>query len=244
MGWRISAAFCLAIIASTPSSGMAAEDNRTPPDASAVEFFEKKVRPVLAERCQTCHGETKQKANLRLDSREALLKGGETGPAAVPGNPGESLLIEAIKYGDALQMPPKSRLPEKDVAALTRWVEMGLPWPKEATVPLASNRAKPAFDLQGRRKAHWAWQGLKPVVPPDVKNPSWPNVPEDRFILARLESQGLDPAPDAARVTLIRRLSFDLTGLPPLPDETESFLKDSRPAAYERDRRASCRERV
>ena len=234
MGWRISTAFCFAIIALIPPSGMAAEEDRTPPDASAVEFFEKNVRPVLAERCQTCHGERKQKANLRLDSREALLKGGETGPAAVPGNPGESLLVEAIKYGDALQMPPKSRLPERDVAALTKWVEMGLPWPKEATVSPASNLAKPAFDLQGRRKGHWAWQGLRPVVSPDVKNPSWPNVPEDRFILAKLESQGLDPAPEAAPETLIRRLSFDLTGLPPLPDETESYVKDSRPDAYER----------
>ena len=231
---RFLTTICLTAIAGASSVLVRAQEQATAIDAASLEFFEKKIRPVLAERCLTCHGETKQKASLRLDSRESVLKGGETGPAAVPGKPAESLLVEAIHYGGALQMPPKSRLPEKEVVALTKWVEMGLPWPKETIARTSDTGSKPAFDLQARRKAHWAWQPIKTAQPPEVSDPSWPNGPVDRFILAKLDAKGLKPALEAGRVTLIRRLAFDLTGLPPTTAEVDAFVDDKRADAYER----------
>ena len=234
MRWRFAATLGLGIIAMLACGRVNLADVATPADPASLEFFEKNVRPILAERCQTCHGETKQKANLRLDSRDSVLKGGETGPAAVPGKPAESLLVEAIQYGEALKMPPKSRLPEKEVAALTKWVEMGLPWPKESITHISANVSKPAFDLHARRKAHWAWQPIKTTTPPEVSDPAWPNGPEDRFILAKLDAKGLKPASQAGRVTLIRRLAFDLIGLPTTPAEVDAFVEDKRADAYER----------
>src|ERR1700704_6538500 len=119
-------------------------------DPAGIEFFEAKVRPLLTARCLSCHGPAKMKGGLRLDARDSILKGGETGPAAVAGQPGESLLIEAVNYGDTVQMPPKSRLPAEEVATLTRWVAMGLPWPVEATKAKAGG-AKAGFDLPARK---------------------------------------------------------------------------------------------
>ncbi len=200
-------------------------------DPAALEFFEKEVRPLLANRCFSCHGAQKQKAGLRLDSRASVLKGGETGPAVVPRKPGESLLVEAINYGENVKMPPRSRLPAKEVETLTRWVEMGLPWPAS---PQTVSAPTSAFDLAGRRTGHWAWSSIADVAPPSVKDQGWPLGPEDRFILAKLEAKGLKPAPEADRNVLIRRLSFDLTGLPPTPDDLRAFVNDSRPDAYER----------
>ncbi len=206
------------------------------PDAGsgATEFFEKAVRPVLVERCQTCHGGAKQKGGLRLDSRAAILRGGETGPSVVPGKPAESLLIGAVNYADDLQMPPKSRLSAVEVAALTRWVEMGLPWPADSHANAPAAGAAAGFDLQARRAAHWAWRAIEPKAPPAVKATAWPGDAIDRFLLARLEEKGLTPAPDADRRVLIRRLTFDLTGLPPTPGEVAAFQNDPRPGAEAR----------
>ncbi len=202
------------------------------PDPSALEFFEKSVRPLLVDRCQTCHGAAKQKGGLRLDSRPGLLQGGETGPAVVPGKPDESLLIEAVRYGDDLQMPPKSRLSAAEVATLTRWVEMGSPWPE--TPGVAKGIAtKPAFDLNARRQSHWAWRAVEPRTPPQVNDSTWPRDPIDCFLLSRLEAKKLKPAPDADRRVLIRRLTFDLIGLPPTPEEIEAFRNDKSPEAVE-----------
>ncbi|WZO96659.1 PSD1 and planctomycete cytochrome C domain-containing protein [Isosphaeraceae bacterium EP7] len=197
-------------------------------DGPGEEFFEKEVRPLLVARCQSCHGEAKQKGGLRLDSLPSALAGGGTGPAVVPGKPAESLLVDAIRYGELYQMPPKSRLPEAEVATLTRWVEMGAPWP--ASVAAA---AKPSnhFDLTERAR-HWSFQPVRLAEPPRVADEAWPTGEIDRFLLSRLEAKGLKPAPDAGRVTLIRRTTFDLTGLPPTPAEVDAFMADMAPDAF------------
>jgi hypothetical protein len=203
------------------------------PDPAAIEFFEKKIRPLLAEHCFGCHSTTakKKRGGLMLDSRATLLKGGDTGPAVAPGHPDKSLLIKAIGYKDPdLRMPPKSRLGEAEIAALTAWVKMGAPWPEDRTPKAVAGRG--GFDLLKRKQSHWAWQPIRPPQAlPAVKDMAWPSCAVDRSILAGLEAKGLRPAAPADRRTLIRRLSFDLTGLPPSPAEVEAFVKDESPEA-------------
>ena len=201
-------------------------------DPAAVEFFEAKVRPLLVNRCQTCHGGGKSKGGLRLESRDQAMAGGLTGPAIVPGKPEQSLLVEAINYGDVLQMPPKSKLPPEEIATLTRWVQQGAPWPLGRTSS-SNNQVKP-FDLQERAR-HWSLQPVKDYAPPEVQDRAWPINPVDRFLLAKLEAKGLKPAGEADKAgPWIRRLTFDLIGLPPGPDEVEGFVNDSSPDAYEK----------
>jgi len=202
-------------------------------DTTAVEleFFEKKVRPVLATHCYKCHGPKKQKGALRLDSRAGLITGGDTGKAIVPGQPDESLLIESIRYGDdGYQMPPSGKLPATAIDDLTKWVKMGAPWPAEEVPDSTTDNG---FDLAERAK-HWSFQPLQKSAPPSVQNSVWPRTTEDRYILAALEQQGLKPAGDASRRVLIRRLSFAILGLPPTPVEVEAFLNDDAPQATER----------
>ncbi|MEO8942444.1 MAG: PSD1 and planctomycete cytochrome C domain-containing protein [Isosphaeraceae bacterium] len=203
---------------------------RADADSEGIEFFEKQVRPILAARCQTCHGPDKRKGELRLDSRTSVLAGGRTGPAVVPGQPDDSLLIDAVNYGEIVQMPPKSKLKAQEIAVLTRWVAMGAPWPG-GEVAGKSTKAN-AFDLE-QRAEHWSFQPVRSVEPPQVADASWPRTSIDRFVLARLEAKGLKPAPDADRRTLIRRVNFDLIGLPPTPEEIDTFLNDQSPGAYE-----------
>jgi hypothetical protein len=201
-------------------------------DPAAIEFFEKEVRPLLAARCQGCHGATKQKGDLRLDSRTAILAGGSTGPAIVPGKPGESLLIDAVNYGDLYKMPPKSKLPAGEIATLTKWVELGAPWPAHDS-PATPGTAPRAFNLK-ERASQWCLQPIRVVTPPAVAHAGWARTPTDAFILAALEAKGLSPAPEADRRTLLRRLTFDLTGLPPTPAEIDAFLADRSADAYDR----------
>jgi hypothetical protein len=205
-----------------------------PTDPAALEFFEKQVRPLLASRCQTCHGASKSKGDLRLDSRASILKGGNNGPAVVPGKPDESLLIDAINYGELYQMPPKSKLPAQEIATLTRWVALGAPWPGPEDVKggPGPSATPSAFNLRERAR-HWSFQPVRDAAAPNVKRAEWPRNPIDRFLLAAMESQGLAPAPEADKRTLIRRLTFDLTGLPPTPEEVAAFLADDAPGAYE-----------
>src|SRR5262249_50962015 len=179
----------LAILCAAPAASAA------DPTSEELEFFEKKVRPVLVQNCFRCHSSkaTKLKGKLRLDSRESALKGGETGPAIVPGHPGKSRLVEGIRYKNVdFQMPPDRKLSDAVIADLTAWIKMGAPWPKEDT---KASEDKYAFDLAKRKKEHWAWQPIKPSSPPAVKNSKWPLSAADRFILARLEEKGLQPAP-------------------------------------------------
>jgi len=201
-------------------------------DEPSIEFFEKEVRPILTARCLECHGggDKAPKGGLRMDARAELLKGGDTGAAIVPGKPTESLLVSAINYGDVYQMPPKSKLPAKEIATLTKWVEMGAPWPKEvATV----GKVQP-FDLAVRRDEHWCWQPIKDHAPPAVKDSAWPVTAVDRFLLAQLEAKSLKPAPQADKLVLLRRVYFDLVGLPPSMEEIDAFVKDESPQALER----------
>ena len=188
-----------------------------------AEFFEKRVRPVLVENCIDCHGEKKQEAGLRLDSREGILKGADSGPIVVPGKPAESELIEAIRQTGDLKMPPRSKLAPDEIAALTQWIDMGLPWPQQ-TIGSGS--------LTESGRSHWAFQPIHRKAPPALGDASWPQTDIDRFILAKLESQGLAPAPPTDRRTLLRRATFDLIGLPPTSEETEAFEAD--PAATPR----------
>ena len=200
------------------------------PSVAHAEFFEKKIRPILAERCYECHSEKKQKGGLRLDSRAALLKGGDNGPAFVTGAPEKSRLIRAVSYEDVdLQMPPKAKLASAEIAALTEWVRFSVPWPEEK----GSTAVKAeAFDLQKRRAEHWCWEPVKRVSIPAVKDTTWSAGPLDRFILARLEANSLKPAVAAEKSALLRRASFAITGLPPRPEEFESFMRDTSPDAF------------
>ncbi|HEV8378970.1 MAG TPA: PSD1 and planctomycete cytochrome C domain-containing protein, partial [Tepidisphaeraceae bacterium] len=179
-----------------------------------------------------CHSASseKLKGGLRLDARELALKGGESGKLAiVPGDPEKSLLIEAVRYSNTdLQMPPKKKLSQLQIDDLTAWVKMGAPWPADKPVELIK---KPAFDLKERAK-HWAFQPLLNAAPPQVKNAAWCRSPIDKFILAKLEQAGLNPAPLADKRTLIRRVTFDLVGLPPTPQEIEAFLADESSDAF------------
>ncbi len=206
-------------------------------DEAQVRFFESKIRPVLAQHCYSCHSAKaeKLKGGLRLDSRDALLRGGDTGPAMVPGQPEKSRLILAVKQTDEdLQMPPKSKLPDVTVADLAAWIKMGAPWPKEAPPAAADAGPKTVADYDRLRKEHWAWQPLKRAAPPAVRDAAWPSDDLDRFIMARLEEKGLAPVGPADPYTLIRRVTFDLTGLPPTPEDVEAFAKDPSPAAFEK----------
>jgi mono/diheme cytochrome c family protein len=202
------------------------------PDAAAFEFFESKVRPLLVTNCQGCHGPEKQKAGLRLDSREAILKGGETGPAIVPGDPEDSLLIEVIGYAGDTQMPPKGRLSDQEVRTLTEWVKHGAPWP-ESPRPVQAG-ASDVSESGTPEPLHWAFRPVHDPAIPAVKDAGWPKGAIDRFILAKLEERGLRPVESAEKATLIRRASFDLTGLPPTPAEVRAFLDDDSRDAFAR----------
>jgi hypothetical protein len=218
----VSACHALVGSASEPESTFSAAD---------IEFFEKEIRPVLVKRCYECHGEESEElaGGLRVDSRAALVSGGESGPAVVPGNPTESLLIDAINYGEYFEMPPKSKLPAAEVALLTDWVKRGAPWPVEQT---KSSSYEKKFDLAARKESHWAWHPVVRHDPPTVKQTTWPSSPIDQFLLAKVEEAGLTPADPADRRTLIRRVYFDLIGLPPTPEEVATFVSDASPQAF------------
>jgi hypothetical protein len=196
------------------------------------EFFEKEVRPLLVERCQRCHGEAKPKGGLKLTSRASILAGGDTGPAAVAGKPEASLLVQAIRYQDEPRMPPKGKLADREVETLTRWVAMGLPWPEAKAEVSAPTTPGKAYKITDEQRRFWSFQPIRDVPPPPVRDASWPEGPIDRFLLAALEAKGLRPAPPADKRTLIRRATFDLTGLPPTPEEVAAFLADDSPQAF------------
>ena len=204
------------------------------PSAADVEFFEKRIRPVLTERCHKCHsvGAEKVKGGLLLDSRAAMLKGGDTETAIVPGNADGSLLIKAVRWLDKdMEMPPKKKLTDAEIADFVTWVKMGAPWPAGDTPPAAM--AKKQFRITDRDKAHWAFQSVRKPAPPTVKNKAWVADPIDAFILAKLESKGLAPSVAADKRVLIRRVTYDITGLPPTPAEVEAFVADTSAKAWE-----------
>ncbi len=221
----LTASLFAATLARAADPVLSAEDQK---------FFETKIRPVLAEHCFKCHSHQADriKAGLLLDSRAALLHGGNSGPAVVPGQPDESILIQAIRYTDEdLRMPPEQhggKLTDQQIADFTEWVRRGAPDPR---VPALAVDGK---NYGGVGRAHWAFQPVKPSAVPTVKDTTWGSSPVDRFILAKLEAAGLHPNPLADKRTLIRRVTFDLTGLPPTEAEIQRFLADDSPDAYTR----------
>ena len=210
------------------------EETSTSFSTEDLAFFEKKIRPLLVERCHECHSKTAEtiEAGLRLDSRQAMLAGGDTGPVIVPGNPEQSLLIESIHYGGTYEMPPDSKLPSAEIDLLNQWVSMGAPWPAEGAD--ADLEDTETFSLQQRKENHWCWHPLKSSDPPAVQDVLWPRQFIDRFILSRLEQADLEPAKEVNRNQWLRRVTFDLIGLPPTLDEIDHFLADQSPDAYER----------
>jgi mono/diheme cytochrome c family protein len=221
------------VCAAMPSHAVAADAVPAGPAPSpeAVRFFEAKVRPVLVDNCFQCHGEKKQEDNLRLDSRAGIIAGGDQGPAVVPGKPEESLLIQAVKHSPDLSMPPKKQLPSEQIADLTRWVKSGAIWPDDGKPAAALPRK--GMQITAKDRAHWAFQPVKVPPIPAVKNTAWVANPIDAFVLARLEAKGLSPNPPADKRQLVRRLYYDLTGLPPTTAEVEAFVADSSPNAYD-----------
>jgi mono/diheme cytochrome c family protein len=192
-------------------------------DPAEVEFFESRVRPVLASHCYECHGDDEQEAGLQLTSVAAMLRGGDQGPAIVPGNAEASLLVKAIRYDDTdLQMPPKAKLSNAQIAAIVDWIQRGAVGPDESKTSASGGKKK--FDLTERAK-HWCFQPLAAAAPPAVKHEAWCRGPIDRFVLAKLEEAQLPPTAEAAAHTLCRRLYFDLTGLPPTPEQVEEFVR-------------------
>ncbi len=190
-----------------------------------------RAREVLSARCLKCHGGEKTKGGLSVVDRDALEKGGDLGPAVDPDEPGESLMLQAIHHEDGLEMPPSGRLPDDEIQVLADWIKAGAPWPDgEPLKTVARDAPEPDDDDD----ASWPYaEVVRPAVP-TVENVAWTRNPIDAFILARLESEGLAPAPEADPRTLIRRASYDLTGLPPTPEEVEAFEADPAPDAFER----------
>ncbi len=194
------------------------------------EFFESRIRPVLAEKCYSCHAASKL-GELRLDSREAMLQGGKSGTALVPGKAAESLLYRAVVHADEkLKMPMAGeRLSAREVADLRQWIDSGALWPEEAR---HAKPAKAGFSISPEQRAFWSFQPLKKVNPPQLRDGNRATSPVDRFLFAKLEEKGLQPAPPADKRVLLRRAHYDLTGLPPTPEQVEAFLADSSPEAF------------
>jgi mono/diheme cytochrome c family protein len=223
---RIGRLLCGLLLATAAKASLAA-----PPTVDEIEFFEKRVRPVLAEHCFECHGggEKSSKGGLRLDVRDGWALGGDSGPAVLPFKPDESPLIQAVRYQDsALQMPPKGKLPQAAIDDLAAWVLRGAPDPRTEATAVKKTEPKP------RSTDHWAYQPLVDRPPPQTVDLAWPLDDLDRFLLAALEAKQLRPAADASPATLVRRLFFDLIGLPPTPEQIEAFVADRSPDAYER----------
>ncbi|MBI2947172.1 MAG: DUF1549 domain-containing protein, partial [Verrucomicrobia bacterium] len=199
-----------------------------------IDFFEKKIRPILVERCYECHAASakKLKGGLRLDTQAGWVKGGDSGPAIVPGKADESLLIKAIRSTDPdSQMPPKGKLPDVEIAALVQWVKIGAPDPRDSEI---SNFKSQISQISNSSTNHWAYLPPNKSRPPEVRARTWPRTDIDRFVLAKLEAKGIRPGNDADRPTLARRAYYDLIGLPPTPEQIDAFADDATPDALAR----------
>jgi hypothetical protein len=219
----VASAAC-ALLLSLPAGAAGAE-----PSSEQVDLFEQKVRPVLVERCYGCHSAKSGKARggLRLDTREGLRKGGDSGPALVPGDPAASLLLKALRH-EGPKMPPRGKLPDRVVADFQNWVQQGAVDPRAGK---AGARAGEHIDIEGGKR-FWSFRRPQAQAAPPVRNPAWPRTKIDPFVLARLERSGLQPSLPAGRRTWLRRVSFDLVSLPPAPEEVEAFVDDPAPDAH------------
>jgi Protein of unknown function (DUF1549)/Protein of unknown function (DUF1553)/Planctomycete cytochrome C len=198
-----------------------------------VELFEKNVRPVLVEKCQVCHNANLKTAGLDLTSAAGFVQGGASGPIVSADQPEKSKLLEVIGYEGRLKMPPTGKLSAEQIANITAWVQLGASWPG-ADQAAAAKPAAAAKGFTDEQKDFWAFQPAKDPAPPKVKNAGWVRSPIDRFVLAKLEEKGLEPAPPADKLTLLRRVTFDLTGLPPTVQEIDEFLADTSPEAFDK----------
>lgn len=203
------------------------------PDAHDLEFFEQKIRPVLVEQCYECHSADaakagKLKGNLLLDSREGTQRGGDSGPAVVPGKIDESLIVSAIKH-ESFIMPPTAKLSAAVAADFEHWINRGAPDPRDGKAAAVAR-----IDFEKARREHWSFQPMQLPAPPTVRNTKWGRNEIDAFVLAKLEEKKLEPSAEADRHTWLRRVTFDLVGLPPSPDEIAAFVDDRSPDAYDR----------
>ena len=197
-----------------------------------LEFFESKVRPILVEHCSQCHGQDVEEPSggFSITSRAAIIAGGDTGSAIVVGHPAKSLLIESVSYTGDYEMPPSSKLDAKSIQLLTQWVQMGAPWPDQAHEAKIS---RATFDIQKRKQEHWCWQPVASPKPPPISRPDWAYDPLDNFVFEKIVAAGLQPADDATKREWIRRVYFDLIGLPPAPDQVDVFVDDDNRTAFE-----------
>ena len=221
---------CVCFLATLAGASRAPAADTAQPDAAQVEFFEKKIRPVLVEQCYKCHSAEARKAGklragLYLDTKAGMLKGGDTGAILMPGKPAESRLLPMLRHEEKPFMPPKTRLDDAIIADFAKWIEMGAP-------DTRVGESKTVAANEGRD--FWSFQPPKKVEPPQVKDKQWAKTGIDRFVFARLETEGLHPVKPAGKRELIRRATFDLIGLPPTPEEVEAFLKDESPQAFEK----------
>ena len=198
----------------------------SPDENASIAFFETKIRPLFAEKCSSCHGRKKQEGGLNLTSRSRAMAGGDSGKAVLPGKPQESLLVRAVDYQSDLKMPPDGKLSDSEIADLHRWVQDGAVWPETD----AADIPDPVDAVQS--DVLWSLQPVRDAPIPDVNAQEWPVSPVDRFILAALEHNGLAPASPTDKRTLLRRITFDLIGLPPSPGEIEDFLNDQTHTAF------------
>jgi cytochrome c553 len=233
---RLLARWACPLLLAAGMVSMMAGQAAAEPNEDGITFFEKSIRPLLVKHCYSCHSaeaesQGKLQAGLSLDTKEAMLTGGESGPVIVPGKPNESLLIEALKY-ESYEMPPSGKLSAEEIDLFVKWVEMGAPDPR-----VASGAPKPrrsAFEITEQDRQHWAFQPVQPGPPPQVEDTAWVKDDIDRYVLAKLHQAGLSPAPAADKYTLLRRTTYALTGLPPTPEEIAAFVADERPDAFER----------
>ncbi|MCH2025283.1 MAG: DUF1549 domain-containing protein, partial [Verrucomicrobiales bacterium] len=208
-----------------------------PITSEQLQFFESKVRPLLADNCYNCHSNKaeKLKGGLYLDHGTTVLSGGDSGPSVIAGDPDKSLLIEAVRYEDPdTQMPPKKKLSDEHIKILEDWVRMGAPWPSEPLPDSEKKLGPKVFDLKKRKSEHWCWQPIAKNNPPQVVFQDWSSDPIDHHILSALEKKGLKPSSPADKNSLIRRVYFDLIGLPPSSEQVSDFLNDGSDVAYEK----------
>ncbi len=223
----------LVILVSVLALSVSADEKKTEITPEQAEFFEKKIRPVFANNCYECHSTKEQEGSLRLDKYAFVIKGGDTGPAVVPGDASKSEIIDAILYDPTgYQMPPDGKLPQEDIDNIIAWIKMGAPWPgadKESAEDGPSNE----FNIAKRLK-HWSYQPVKEYAVPKVDHLQWVKTPVDAFVLDKLDEKKLHPAEPADKRTLLRRVTFDLIGLPPTKAELDAFLADESPQAFEK----------
>lgn len=227
MQWRVAGFMALSLVSIGDCD--AEDSSAEAPTSDQLRYFETHIRPLLIEKCFQCHSDKKQSGELRVDSREGLLLGGESGPAVVVGHLEENLLLEAVNY-KSIEMPPDGKLTAKQIGHLTEWIEMGAPWPSGEQVAAARPSSREITDAD---RGYWAFQPVKRVEPPVLEGDSWSRTAIDRFIFAKLRDAPLEPTPEADRVTLARRVTLDLTGLPPTLQQMDAFLSDHSDHAYE-----------